>query len=65
MKSIFDAITVIASVMTIIAFVGLFITQDKFEYFIIVAISGLAAVDTLALSKINTLAKRLNKVEGR
>ena len=65
MKLIFDVITVIASVMTIIAFIGLFLSEEKFQYFIIIAVSFLAAIDAIALSRISVLADRLNKLERR
>ena len=65
MKLIFDVIAFIASVMTIIAFIGLFLGEEKFQYFIIIAVSFLAAIDAIALSRISLLADRLNKLERR
>ena len=65
MKLIFDVIALIASVMTIIAFIGLFLSEERFQHFIIIAVSFLAAIDAIALSRISVLADRLNKLERR
>ena len=65
MKLIFDVIAFIASIMTIIAFIGLFLSEEKFQYFMIIAVSFLVAIDAIALSRINVLADRLNKLEMR
>jgi len=65
MKLIFDVIAFIASIMTIIAFIGLYLSEEKLQYFMIIAVSFLAAIDAIALSRINVLADRLNKLERR